>query len=144
MKRLCSALVLLALMVQTASALVTKQFSTANTPVSVTSTKTTTTFTDNQSNGSGAAFFARWVTVRSCGSNTGTGGGCTAASAQTCFVHLGDANADKTKDIAVEPGDKITIYFPQDKADGITNGWPSATSICAAGETATFRIDAGE
>lgn len=130
MKRILAALAVLAILaIPAAAALYQHVYSTANAPISVTATPATTTFTDSQSNGTSAAFEARYVTVYSA-----------STSANTCYFHLGDSSVDKTKDIALIPGAAYNLTYPRDRVTDGHAGWSSITTVCDTAQTATFHI----
>jgi hypothetical protein len=95
-------------------------------PVSVTSTNSAISFTDNGSGGSSVAFLARHVTVRSL-----------ATSANTCYFDLKDTVAT-TSDTALEPGGVWNIPFTESG----TSGWAGMGAICDTAQTATFVVTA--
>ena len=92
--------------------------------ISVTQANSVITFTDNGSGGTSAAFKARSIVVESL-----------AASANTCYLDLKDTTAT-TADIALAPGGKWEWIATS--GDGLAG----IGAICAAGETATFRVTA--
>lgn len=100
-----------------------------NADISVTQANTATTFTDNGSGGDGTAFAAKSVLIRSL-----------STSANTCYFDLKDGTATAS-DVALEPGGSISLTFPS-TSGGQVEGWPGMGSICAAGQTATFRVTA--
>src|SRR3989304_5878831 len=97
-----------------------------NSSVSVTSTNSAISFTDNGSGGSSVAFLARHVTVRSL-----------ATSANTCYFDLKDTVAT-TADIGLEPGGggKMPSEGPG------TGGWAGMGAICDSAKTAPFVVTA--
>lgn len=105
------------------------RYSSGTAGLSITQANTNTTFTDNHSGGSSAAFSARYVTVCS-----------RSASTHSCFIDLGDGVAT-TADWRIAPGACIQVSYQSAQTGG--EGWAALGSICAAGETATFDVMAG-
>ena len=99
-----------------------------NNAVSVTSSNSAISFTDNGSGGSSVAFLARRVLVRS-----------PTTSANTCYFDVKDTVAT-TADIALEPGAAIEIEFVD--SGGGTSGWGGLGAICDTAQTATFVVTA--
>lgn len=99
-----------------------------NAAVSVTSSNSALSFTDNGSGGSSVAFLARRVLVRSL-----------AASANTCYFDLKDTVAT-TSDIPLEPGAWLELEFVDQP--GGTSGWSGMGAICDTAQTATFIVTA--
>jgi hypothetical protein len=98
--------------------------------VSVTTSNTSVSFTDNGSGGSSAAFRARHVTVESSG-----------ASANTCHFDLKDTTAT-TADIPLEPGGGWTWHYQDGPGESPgQGGWEGLGAICGTG-TATFVVTA--
>ena len=101
-----------------------------NSDVSVTQANSVVTFSDNGSSGTGQAFNATQVLVRSL-----------SASANTCAFDLKDTVAVYATDTRLEPGGSISFAFPSTSV-GATDGWPGLGAICDTGQTATFRVTA--
>ena len=99
-----------------------------NSAVSVTSTNSVISFTDNGSGGSSVAFLARHVTVRSL-----------ATSANTCYFDLKDTVAT-TSDTPLDPGG--VWNWPFVDTPGGTSGWAGMGAICDTAQTATFVVTA--
>jgi hypothetical protein len=99
-----------------------------NNAVSVTSSNSAISFTDNGSGGSSVAFLARHVVVHSSSS-----------SANTCYFDLKDTVAT-TSDIALEPGGSWAFEFVD--SGGGTSGWSGMGAICDTAQTATFLVTA--
>ena len=100
-----------------------------NSTVSVTSTNSAISFTDNGSGGSSVAFLARHVVIYSL-----------STSANTCYFDLKDTTAT-TADISIDPGGTWQMDFIE-VAGSSTSGWPGLGAICDTAQTATFRVTA--
>ena len=100
-----------------------------NSSVSVTSTNSAVSFTDNGSGGSSVAFLARHVVVYSL-----------STSANTCYFDLKDTTAT-TSDTAIDPGGTWQMDFIE-VAGSSTSGWAGLGAICDTAQTATFRVTA--
>ena len=92
--------------------------------ISVTEVNSAIAFTDNGSGGTSAAFKARSIVVESL-----------AASSNTCRIDWKDTTAT-TADVALAPGGKWEWIATS--GDGLAG----IGAICAAAETATFRVTA--
>lgn len=125
-------ILLLAGLVVLAAAVVTAGFpqyryTSGSAGISVTQTNTNTPFTDNHSGGTTAAFGALWISI--CSRST---------SANTCAYDAGDGIA-ATTDTRLAPG--ACVYEGYDTTRN-RDGWAAVGAICAAGQTATFDVEA--
>src|SRR3972149_1744065 len=93
-----------------------------NSTVSVTSTNSAISFTDNGSGGSSVAFLARHVGLYSL-----------RTSADTCYFDLKDTTAT-TADISIDPGGTWQMDFIE-VAGSSTSGWPGLGAICGTAPT---------
>lgn len=97
--------------------------------LSITQTNTNTAFSDNATGGTSTAFDARWILIRS-----------RSASANTCYYRIGASPAAAATGSPLAPG--ASVSFTYSSAQG-GDGWTRFGAICAAGETATWDVEAG-
>jgi hypothetical protein len=122
------AVLLVALTVAASAWAVGLQYSSGATGLAITQTNLTTSFTDNHSGGTDAAFQARAILIRP---RTGS---------DTCHVDLGDGVAT-TADTALPAGSTfIKEWDPT--TGGVGGGFDGFGAICGTGETATWDVDA--
>jgi hypothetical protein len=123
-------LAMLALVAGTAGGMSTQSYSSGATALLITQVNLNTEFTDNHSGGESVPFRARHVLIRSLGT-----------SANICHFDLGADGVATTADHPLEPGASIPINWDE-TTGGTGGGWARIGAICAAGQTASWRVDA--